>query len=55
MDAEKGLKSVREHLIVLHGFLVVVNFIKYSDKIKADGFKYTSTFVGMMFYQYMIL
>jgi hypothetical protein len=55
MDAEKGLKTVRELLIILHGFLVITNFIMYSDKIRADGFKYTSTFAGMMFYQYIIL
>ena len=54
-DAEKGLHTVRFMLIVLHAFLVVTNYIMYSDKIRADGFKYTSTFIGMMFYQYIIL
>lgn len=46
---------MRELLIGLHGYLVVVNFIMYSDKIKADGFKLISSCVGMMFYQYIIL
>jgi hypothetical protein len=34
---------------------MVTNYIQFHEKIKNEGIKYCCTFIGMMFYQFVVL
>ena len=39
----------------MHAFLMVTNFLQFSERLKSDAAKFITAFVGMFFYQYIII